>query len=282
MNKFRKVMIAVVAMALLVMGGTAVLAQTAEGGETDTPLNESQPFGKDGEQGRPPQGDRSQGRPGGLGNGNFIDREAMTEAIAGALGITVEELEAAQEEGTKLPELAESLGVEMETVEAAKTAVRIDGIEQAVADGDLTQEQADSMLEQMELRDVAHDILDRDAMTAVVADVLGMTVAELEAAQEEGTKLPELAEEAGVEMSAVREAMSQAKTDALQDAVDSGLITQEQAYEIANQHGRQQGQRGQGHGGNGCPQGGQGGQGGQGRPQGNGGDFNTAPTEFDG
>jgi len=266
-----------VAMAILVMGGTAVFAQQEDNGSVITVQQTD-----DGQQGdfAPPdtgieQQGRPQGRPNGQGNGRFLDREAMATVIADALGITVEELETAHEAGTKLPELAESLGVEMEVVEAAIESARAEAIAQAVADGTITQEQADTMAERAELRNIVRDIFDRDEMAAITADVLGMTVEELEAAREEGTHLPELAEEAGVEMSVLTDAMEQAKADALQGAVDSGLITQEQADEIASHEGRGRGQRN----GN-CAPGGRP----EGRPNGAEqpeGTFNVAPTGSD-
>ena len=86
---------------------------------------------------------RGRGRMRGHGNGALVESGEMHEAIAGALGISVEELEAAQAEGTPLFALAEERGVEMETVRAAMEAVREEAIDQALADGEITQEQAD-------------------------------------------------------------------------------------------------------------------------------------------
>ena len=54
----------------------------------------------------------------------------MKAAIADALGITVEELEAAKEDGTRLSELAEELGVDMADVEAAVQEVKEDAVNQ--------------------------------------------------------------------------------------------------------------------------------------------------------
>jgi len=294
-------MVTVVAMALLVMGGTAVFAQQADNGN-NAPIQQTD----DGTQGNfAPfnQGNGHQGGPRGHGNGGengrLLDREATGEAIANALGITVEELQAAQEEGTTLPELAESLGVDMEVVQAAIEAARAEAIAQAVADGTITQEQADAMAERDALQAVMRDIFDHDAMAAATADLLGMTVEELQAAQDEGIRLPQLAEEAGIEMSVLADAMQQAKADALQTAVDDGLITQEQADAIASHdnnhpprglngdcdHGGQGGPAnggpangGHGHGG-GRPNGQSNGQfNGQQQPQG---DFNVAPVGTD-
>jgi len=274
MNKFRKIMITIVAMALLVMGGTAVFAQQEDNGSTISVQQTED--GQQQDDFAPPedgnlQGNRPQGRPDGKGNNRFLDREATSEVIANALGITTEELEAAHEAGTKLPELAESLGVEMEVVEAAIEAARAEAIAQAVADGTITQEEADEIAERAFLKNVIRDIFDRDAMTAVAADVLGLTVEELEAAKEEGVRFPELAEEAGIEMSVLTDAMEQAKADALQDAVDSGLITQEQADEIASHEGNRRHGKNGNCGSGGGPNGGQ-------QPQG---DFNAAPVDTD-
>jgi hypothetical protein len=287
MNKFRKIMVTVVAMALLVMGGTAVFAQQADNGSS-TPIQQTDD-GTQGDLAPFNQGNGQRGGPQGHGNGGengrLLDHDVASAAIADALGITVEELQAAQDEGTTLPDLAESLGVDMEVVQAAIQAVRAEAIAQAVADGTITQEQADAMAERAALQTVIRDIFDRDAMDAVKADVLGMTVEELQAAQDEGIRLPQLAEEAGIEMSVLTDAMQQAKADALQTAVDDGLITQEQADTIASHagpgnHGSRQGGQG-GHGGHG-------GQGG--RPNGGGqlnggqqsqGTFNAAPVGTD-
>ena len=196
MNKFRKIVVTMVAMALLVMGGTAVFAQQADDG------NAAPSFVNDGQQ----------GRQNGQRNGRFTTPAAVAEATADILGIPVEELEAAHEEAVAL--------------------VRAEAIAQAVADGEMTQEEADEILERIELGSVMRDIFNRESITAAVADALGMTVEDVEAAHEEGIRLPQLAEEAGLEMSVVMEALEQAKADALQEAVDSGLITQEQADEI--------------------------------------------------
>ena len=73
--------------------------------------------------------------------------EATQEAAAEALGLSVEELEAAREEGVKLDELAEEAGVEVEAVKEAVEAARTEAIEQALVDGTITDEQAQFLLE---------------------------------------------------------------------------------------------------------------------------------------
>lgn len=74
-------------------------------------------------------------------------RDIMHEALAEALDLSVEELVAAREDGTTLFELAEQQGVEMETLWSVMDDARAEMIDQALADGVITEEQADWMSE---------------------------------------------------------------------------------------------------------------------------------------
>lgn len=201
-------------------------------------------------------GEGRRGGPRGM-NGGFIDREMMQEAIAGALGITVEELQSALEEGTSIEELATELGVDMETVRAAVTAAKVEAINAAVEAGDLTQEEADEILARMELKQLTSEIFSREDAAGIVAAELGVTVEELSAAKEAGT-LDELIGD--TDMEAVREAVQAAFEQAVNDAVEDGTITQEQADEILENGFGKRGHRGgpgrggpRGGNGNGAP-----------------------------
>lgn len=77
-----------------------------------------------------------------------------------------------------------------------------------------------------EIRELLDSIIDRDE---ILADVLGMTVAELEAAKEAGTSIDELITEAGLDKETVRTEIKNAITEAVEQAVTDGTITQEQA-----------------------------------------------------
>ncbi|NBD36029.1 MAG: hypothetical protein GVY30_08510 [Chloroflexi bacterium] len=166
-----------------IMGGLAlVLAVAGVGlfGETNivSAARSNMPFN----QGGPGDGP---GFPGGRGfPGGDIDINPM-ELLAEALDISVEELEAAQE-----------------------TAFEA-GIEQAVDEGLITREQADQMLVwgggRGQMRGQAGGI-DKEAL---LAEALGITTDELQAAREE------------------------AHEAAIAQAVDEGIITQEQADEMA-------------------------------------------------
>lgn len=87
------------------------------------------------------------------------------------------------------------------------------------------------------LRDLLLQIFDQDKMKAVVADALGISVEELDAAKEAGTRLPDLAEELGVDMQTVHDGVQAYRETAVADAVASGLITQEQADQILSHSG---------------------------------------------
>lgn len=120
------------------------------------------------------------GFKGGHGRPGFGGRGDNQEALAAALGIPVEELE------------------------AAYTAVRAAQIEQAVADGLLTQEQADQLAQGGGGFHLRGGLMAGDQGEALAA-ALGITVEELQAAQ------------------------AQVRADEVAAMVEAGTITQEQA-----------------------------------------------------
>ncbi|NIM93019.1 MAG: hypothetical protein GTO18_04820 [Anaerolineales bacterium] len=159
-----------------------------EGDEPDKPF-----FGRGG-----PRGHRGFGGRGWFGPGSDIDYDAF---LASALGITVEELQAAYEEA-----------------DAA-------ALEEAIAKGYITEEQA----ELMRARTALMEYINKDEL---IAGALGMTVEEFRDSREAGKSLSELLDEKGLDAADVREAMKAAHEEAVQDAVRDGVITQEQADEI--------------------------------------------------
>ena len=88
--------------------------------------------------------------PGGGGRG-FGLGDAELEAAAKVLGMTADEVSSALQEGQTLQDLATEKGVAIEDIQAAIQAVHVaemrDSIAQAVADGTMTQEKADWLLE---------------------------------------------------------------------------------------------------------------------------------------
>lgn len=132
------------------------------------------------------------------GFGGSIDHEAL---LAEALGITVEELQAAQEEA------------------------HANAIQQAVDEGLITEEEADLMTSRLELR----TYLDREALTA---EALGITLEELQQAQDEDKPLAVLIYELDLEPATVRTNMQTAYENGVQQAVSDGVISQDQADQI--------------------------------------------------
>lgn len=202
----------------------------------------------------------------------LIDREAARDLLAEELGITVDDLDAAhdavreavQAEGGRPDRdemkalIAAELGVTVEELDAAHAAVMETMLAQLVEDGVITQEQLDEMLAMRELRGIAQDIFNRDDAQAVIAETLGLSVEELVAARDEGTRLPELAEEQGIDMETLMTAVDEARTAAFDQAVADGLLTQEQADLLLSQRGPRFGGHGRpgGPGMHGGPRGG--------------------------
>jgi hypothetical protein len=88
----------------------------------------------------------------GPGRGGFGHHGARLEAAADALGMTVEDLRAALRDGQTLAEVAEAQGVDRETLVGALVAAANARLDEAVADGDLTEEEAAERREGIEER----------------------------------------------------------------------------------------------------------------------------------
>lgn len=121
--------------------------------------------------------------------------------------------------------LADELGITLEELRAAQDAAQSRAIEQAVTDGTLTQEQADAMQAQRALQ----TYLDKDA---IIAEALGMSVEEYQAAEASGQRLPEIIESQGLDAATVQDAIQKGYEAAVQEAVSDGVVTQEQADEF--------------------------------------------------
>jgi formaldehyde-activating enzyme involved in methanogenesis len=127
--------------------------------------------------------------------------------------------------------LAEALGITVEELQTAREKANEAAIAQAIEEGIITQEQADQMLARKDLM----SYLDRDAL---LAKALGMTAEELQAAYGEGKSLPDLMAEQELDAATVRENLQAAYAEAIAQAVEDGVITQEQADEMHAQRGR--------------------------------------------
>lgn len=236
--------IGIVTVLVLALGATAVFAQTPDAADSSSL--------------------EAHRGPGGRGGG--LSGASDDTYLADALGITAEELEAAQENaqlaaleqavdlGLITQEQADALiengrlgffgahrgvrgeetGIDFEALFAAELGITVDEltaareaaaearVDQALADGLLTEEQVDLM----QAREALKDVIDREALTATA---LGITVDELAAAHEAGTSLTDMLDDAGLTMDEFRTALADAQTAAINQAVADGVITQEQA-----------------------------------------------------
>ena len=197
----------------------------------------------------------------------------ISEAMADALGITVEELEAARQNGG-MRELIQAQGFSQEEMQTLMQEARTAASAAALADGVITQEQIDQMQSyggKRGGRDGAGQFEGRgpqdgssvlhDYMSKAMADALGVTVEELQASHDVGT-LRDLALAQGITVAEIPALMQGAHDAAVEAALADGVITQEQ-IDVMQAGG---GKRG-GRGGSGQIGGGRGGNGGQGFSQ---------------
>ncbi len=123
--------------------------------------------------------------------------------------------------------LAEALGISVEELQAAREKASAAAMEAAIQSGDITEEQASIM----EARQALKGYIDNEALTATA---LGVTEEELQAAHEEGKSPRDLMGELGISEADFQAAMETAYKAAIQQAVEDGVITQEQADLILN------------------------------------------------
>jgi hypothetical protein len=139
--------------------------------------------------------------------------EEMKEAIAGALGITVEELDDALAEGKTLYDIVDERNVDLTEVQAAMEAARQEMIEERLS----------------QMPPAGWRLLYHDRMEEALAEALGLTVEELEAARADGQTLFEMAQAQELPLDDLREAMAAVHEEILEQAVSDGVLTEEQA-----------------------------------------------------
>jgi hypothetical protein len=76
----------------------------------------------------------------------IIDRDALEAATAEALGMSVEELQAAKDSGQRISDIAAEQGVELEAIQAAVQDTKAEMVQQALDDELITAEQAECIL----------------------------------------------------------------------------------------------------------------------------------------
>jgi hypothetical protein len=179
---------------------------------------------------------------------------SLVDAAAEVTGLTAEEVITALEEGQTFAEIAEAEGVDPQTIADAFLAEREAALEEAVADGRLTEEQADLMLEQM-AEHVSEQLEESwmprsfgDGLVAprrwgkrgfslvdAAAEVTGLTAEEVITALQEGETFAEIAEAEGVDPQAIADAFLAEREAALEEAVADDRLTEEQADRMLEQ-----------------------------------------------
>jgi len=145
--KFKKWRLGAILLAIAILTG-AVAGISFAADEVNSAAVEGYPSGPPGGPGPdgqgPPDGQcPPDGKgPGGLGHG--------MDDLASILGITVDELKAEIESGKTMDEIVSAYGLTMAQVHEKMLELRKAEIAQAVADGTMTQEEADQILERLE------------------------------------------------------------------------------------------------------------------------------------
>jgi len=119
--------------------------------------------------------------------------------------------------------VAAELGVTVEELQDARHAAHEAALEQAVAEGVITTEQADLILARQALR----RYIDPQEL---LSNALGIDAADIEAAREAGEPLHELFGE--LEPGEIKETLQSAYEEAVQLAIDDGVITESQAEQL--------------------------------------------------
>jgi len=121
--------------------------------------------------------------------------------------------------------LAKALKVNVEELQAARETAYNAMLNQAVEDGQITQDQADLI----KARQVLKNYIDPQALEA---QALGISVDQLQSYKDQGTPMGDLLEQLGLTYAEVRDARQAAYEEAVQQAVSDDVITQEQADAI--------------------------------------------------
>ncbi len=186
------------------------------------------------------------GRPGGIGRGGM-----QLSTIATALGMTEADLRTELQAGKSVADVASAKSVSLDTIVNAVVTAEQTRLQQAVTDGKLTQAQADTMLSNLKLtlpsqlqtktvvglsrRANGGLGFKSGAKLSAIATALGVTEADLRTELQAGKSVADVAAAKNVSLDTVINAIVDAETKTLAQAVTDGKLTQAQADQrIAN------------------------------------------------
>ena len=169
------------------------------------------------------------------------------EKLAEIVGTDADGLEAALSDGQTLAEIAEANGIDQQTVIGSLTAALDTELDEAVANGDLTEEEA---------ADIRADVVerittfveegepagergwgrdrddDRGEQMEELAEIIGTDADSLRTALQDGQTLAQIAESNGVDPQAVEDAVVDRINEWIDQAVADGRLTEAEAVEI--------------------------------------------------
>jgi hypothetical protein len=123
--------------------------------------------------------------------------------------------------------MADALGVTIAELQAARQVANAAALDQAVAEGYLTEEQA----ELMEARQALMQFIDMDE---ILATALGISEDDLTAARQEGKSMFSLLEELDLDAGDVHDAMQSVYKQVIEKGIEEGVITESQAKQLQN------------------------------------------------
>jgi uncharacterized protein YidB (DUF937 family) len=170
------------------------------------------------------------------GDGYGLMHDYVEEALADKLGITEKDIEDEFASGKTMYQIVLDSGIKEVDAAALLTEVRATALDKAVADGVLTREQADFMLQRVAggfgyghgmgggQYGQMHDYVEE-----ALADKLGITEEVIEDGLASGKTMYQVALDNGIKESDVATLLTEVHITAIDKAVADGMITREQA-----------------------------------------------------
>jgi uncharacterized protein YidB (DUF937 family) len=171
-------------------------------------------------------------------------RDVLVNAVAEATGLSTEDIVAQFRDGKTLAEIVTEHGGDPKAVIDGAAAQLTDDVNQAVADGRITQTQADRILSNLDrildntmnferggLRDRLENRLD-NTLVGTIADLAGVTPRDILQEWRQGGTLTDVITAHGLDSNTVLAEITTRITDQVNQAVENGRITQEQADTI--------------------------------------------------
>lgn len=205
--------------------------------ETDTTVDSTESPATDGEA-RPDHGHGHGPRGRHLG--------AKAEVLEDVLGLSAEEIRTGLTDGKTLADLAAEQGISTDDLTAALVAAAEEHIDEAVADGKLDAAEAEERKAGLEER--IADLINRTPPERgegmgrggrfglrpgldTLEDVLGLSADEIKAGLDDGKTLADLAEEQGVSVDDLADALTAQAMERIDQAVEDGKIDEDRAAE---------------------------------------------------